>query len=86
VLTVAEVAKRLRCSLSNAHALIAAGKLKAYRVGAGGGGLRVSEEHLQEFLRSAETRQGREETPAPEKASGFTVLDGDRLREAWKGR
>jgi excisionase family DNA binding protein len=86
VLTVAEVASRLRCSLSNAHALIAAGKLKAYRVGAGGGGLRVSEEQLQEFLRRAETTRGREETPAPEQASDFTVLDGERLKGAWKKR
>jgi excisionase family DNA binding protein len=48
--TVKQVAERLHCSLSNAHALIASGKLKAYRVGAGGACLRVSEEHLQEFL------------------------------------
>jgi excisionase family DNA binding protein len=50
LMTVSEVARRLHCSLSNAYNLIRSSKLRAFRVGAGSAGLRVSEEQLQEFL------------------------------------
>ena len=54
LLTVAEVAERLRCSLSGAYNHITTGRLKAYRVGSKKG-YRVDEESLQAFLRARET-------------------------------
>lgn len=54
LLTLRDVAKRLRCSLSNAYGLVERGELRAYRVGAKKG-YRVSEEQLQAFLAAAET-------------------------------
>jgi excisionase family DNA binding protein len=63
LMTVSEVARRLRCSLSNAHALISSGKLTAYRVGAGGGGLRVTEQQLQQFLERSVVSPGEDDEP-----------------------
>lgn len=54
---VSEIAARLRCSLSNVYNLIAAGKLRCYRVGRGRGAIRVSERHIQEYLDSSEGDQ-----------------------------
>ena len=50
MLTVKEVAQRLKLSVSGVYALIAAGKLLAYSVGVHGGSLRVSESDLQNYL------------------------------------
>lgn len=88
LLRVSEVAERLRCSTSNVYALLAQGRLKHFRVGAGKAGIRCSEEHVAEYLRSAERGGRPDEPPAPEKApaGGFSVLDADRLKEAWRGR
>jgi excisionase family DNA binding protein len=52
---VKEVAKRLDVSGGSVYGLIAAGKLKCYRVGLGRGCIRVSEEQLAEYLRAAES-------------------------------
>ncbi len=59
MLTVADVAKRLRCSPSLVYALCAAGKLQHHRLGLGRGTLRVTEAQLGEFL------AGTAITPAP---------------------
>lgn len=85
MLTVKEIAGRLKVSLSKAYALIDAGEIAHYRIG---GSIRVSEEQLQEFLDRA--RQGRRAareppaTAAKTTTGGFTVLDGERLKDAWK--
>jgi excisionase family DNA binding protein len=89
--TVADVSRRLRCSISNVYALVAQGELRCYRVGAGKAGLRFDQDQIRDFLRSRETKQKGGEPqagPAPGNApaTGFTVLDGERLQEAWKGR
>lgn len=54
LLTVAEVATQLRCSKANVYALVAQGRLRCYRIGAGNGGIRFAETHLEEFLLAAE--------------------------------
>lgn len=54
LLTVKEVSKLLNVSLSSAYALIQQGALRAFRVGAGGGGLRVQEVDLEAFLKERE--------------------------------
>jgi excisionase family DNA binding protein len=53
---VRQAAARLEVSPSTVYALIAAGKLRCVRVGPKGGAIRVSEEHLAEYLRAAEPR------------------------------
>jgi excisionase family DNA binding protein len=86
LLMVSEVKKLLSCSTSNVYALVGRGELRCYRVGAGKGGIRFSEEQVQDFLHRRETK-GAGPGPAPEKVSGdFSSLDGDRLKEAWKSR
>jgi excisionase family DNA binding protein len=62
LLLVAEVAERLRCSISMVYDHIAQGRLKAYKVG-GSKGYRVSEAQLEEFLRTSETQPPAEEAP-----------------------
>jgi excisionase family DNA binding protein len=62
MLRVADVARRLNCSVANAYTLIESGRLPHFRVGAHRGGIRVSEEQLQAFLDSA--REG-PDTPRP---------------------
>jgi excisionase family DNA binding protein len=92
MLTVKDVAGRLNCSESFVYELLASGELKHFRLGKGQGGKRVSEEQLQEYLLTREHGgEGRPQPapPAGEKtpsASGFTILDGERLKEAWKDR
>jgi excisionase family DNA binding protein len=91
LLLVSEVAERLRCSASSVYSNIARGRLKCYRVGAGNGGIRVTEEQIEAFLQSSETKPSatppvREQAPPPAGGGGFTVLDADRLKEAWRGR
>jgi len=88
LLLVSEVAEQLRCSVSNVYNLVAQGRLKCYRVGAGNAGLRFAAAQVQAFLdESEQTPRGRgANPPAPEKAAGFTMLDGERLRRAWQKR
>lgn len=64
LLKVPEVAERLGCSTSFVYNAIADGSLRHYRLGKGQGGIRVSEEHLEEYLQSVE-RGGQAESPAP---------------------
>ena len=59
MLTVADVAKRLRCSPSLVYSLCASGKLPHHRLGLGRGTIRVTEAQLAAFL------EGTAITPAP---------------------
>jgi excisionase family DNA binding protein len=52
-MTVKQVAFRLEVSSATIYALVAAGKLKCHRVGLGRGAIRISEEHVAEFLTAA---------------------------------
>jgi excisionase family DNA binding protein len=54
VLTVKMVAKRLNCSTATIYELISSKRLRHYRIGTGRGGIRVSEDHIAEFLSEAE--------------------------------
>lgn len=58
---VKEAAARLEVSSATVYALVAAGKLRAYRIGLGKGRIRISEEHIAEYLAGAE----RKVTPPP---------------------
>ena len=52
-MTVRQAAERLEVSLSLAYLLIAEGKLRAMRHGIGRGTIRITEDQLEEYLRSA---------------------------------
>ena len=54
MLTVAEVASRLRVSCSTVYSLIEAGHLRCYRIGLKRGTIRVTEDQLKVFLTSVE--------------------------------
>jgi excisionase family DNA binding protein len=63
LLTVKDVAERLSASESFVYARIADGSLRHYRLGKGQGGVRVSEEQLQEYLKGCEGGSGPETKP-----------------------
>ena len=65
LLCVSEVADRLRCSPSTVYALVAQGTLGHFRIGLGRGGIRVSEEQIDAYLKSQEKGGGRTQSPAP---------------------
>jgi len=60
---LSQVKVALNCSLSHAYSLVASGELHCYRIGRGRGGIRVSDEQLQDYLRRKE--QGGVVPPAP---------------------
>lgn len=53
MLTVSEVADRLRVSPSTVYSLVESGVLECHRIGLGRGTIRVSEEQLQQFLQQS---------------------------------
>jgi len=55
-MTVSQAADRLEVSQATVYALIAAGRLRCLRVGLKRGCIRITEDHLSEFLRGAESR------------------------------
>ena len=61
LMTIPEVAERLRCSESFVYARMADGSLKHYALGTGRGAKRVSESQLLEFMKDRE----RGSEPAP---------------------
>ncbi len=65
LLTVKQVSVLLSCELSNTYNLISSGKLPSVRTGANGGGIKVAEEDLAEFIEGS--RKGRRIAPWPEK-------------------
>jgi excisionase family DNA binding protein len=67
LMKVAVAAWRLSASESFVYQLINDGRLKHYRLGTGQGGLRVSEEQLQEYLATQE--EGGASRPKPERAA-----------------
>lgn len=63
-LTPADVAVRLGLSPNAVYLLLNSGKLGSYRVGPGGGRHRISEGHLDAYLRSCESGPGAEKAQA----------------------
>ena len=61
-MTVKQAAARLEVSQTTVYALVAARKLRCYRVGMGRGQIRISEDHLAEYLRKSEPGP---DAPAP---------------------
>ena len=55
-MTVRQCSQRLEVSPSLIYSMIAAGKLRCVRHGLGRGCIRISEEHLQEYLSGAEPK------------------------------
>jgi excisionase family DNA binding protein len=53
---VPRVAEALDCSIATVYQLIDSGQLVAVKIGAKGGGVRVSDEDLQTFIDSRRTR------------------------------
>ncbi len=64
MLKIPEVARRLNCSVAFVYEIVAEGRLRHYRLGKNQGGIRVSEEQLQDYLRRAE-HGGEVMTPSP---------------------
>jgi excisionase family DNA binding protein len=62
-MTVKQVAARMEVSTTTVYSLIGSHKLGCYRIGSGRGTIRVSEQHLAEYLRAAEPP--RVDSPAP---------------------
>jgi excisionase family DNA binding protein len=62
-MTVKQVAARLEVSTATVYALIGSHKLGCYRIGNGRGTIRISEQHIREYLRTAEPP--RVDSPAP---------------------
>lgn len=56
-MTVKQAAARMEVSPGTVYQLIASGRLRCYRIGNGRGVIRIAEEHVQEYLKSAEERQ-----------------------------
>lgn len=53
---VRDVAKRLEVSTATVYAMIAMGKLKCHRIGLGRGVIRITEDHLNDFLQGTEPK------------------------------
>lgn len=53
-LTAQEVADYLKCSTTEVYALCKAGKLQHFRIGKSSKSIRVSEQHLSDYLESVE--------------------------------
>lgn len=63
LLTVAQVAERLNCSEASVYDNIAKKSLGCFRVGANGGGLRVSPQQLKAFLEERREHPGKDAMP-----------------------
>lgn len=50
MMTVREVADRLKCAASTVYQLVETGRLGAFHIGPNGGSIRVSEDQLKQYL------------------------------------
>jgi excisionase family DNA binding protein len=53
-MTVKQAAEKLEVSQATVYALVASGRLRCYRVGMGRGCIRITDEHLAEYLKGTE--------------------------------
>jgi excisionase family DNA binding protein len=60
---VRQAADRLEVSVATVYGLVASGKLKHYRIGNGRGVVRISDEHIAEFLNKAEPKRLQDPPP-----------------------
>jgi excisionase family DNA binding protein len=58
VLTVKEVADRLRVSPSTVYSLVEGGRIPCYRIGTGRGSIRFTEAQVAEFLQACKVEAG----------------------------
>jgi len=87
MLTVREVAGRLRVSVGCVYALISRGKLPCHRIGVGRGTIRVHGDDLSTYLLDCKTEHApssARELRTSERGRRFIHLDADRLRAAWR--
>lgn len=63
--TVEDVAKLLNVAKSTVYSLVESGKLRCYRIGRGRGTVRISEEHLRQYLADCESSEAEEPRKAP---------------------
>ena len=86
VLTVKEVAARLRVSQGCIYSLCGSGALRHLRLGTGRGAIRIREEDLQSFVERC-VREEKEEVATPRRMAtpkAFTNLNASRLLDAWR--
>ena len=75
MLTVNQVASRLKCSSSLVYALCAEGKLAHHRLGNRRGTIRITEDQLAQFLKYTESREPRTPTVLKHiQLKGFAAL------------
>ncbi len=65
LLTVREVAQRLRVSSNCVYDLVSTGKLVCYRVGVGRGAIRVRRIDIDEYLAASRMEKGKNSSPLP---------------------
>lgn len=63
LMTILDLKKRTKLSRAFWYARIQDGSLKHYRLGRGQGGIRISEEQYQEYLKAKEQGGRQDETP-----------------------
>ena len=86
-MTVKAAAKFLNVSANTIYGLCAAKRIRHVRVGVGRGRLLIPEAAIEEYLkgRTVEVADPSRRPPQPSTSSGpFTMLDGERLAEAWQ--
>jgi excisionase family DNA binding protein len=64
-MTVKQVAAELAVSPTTVYALVASGRLRCYRVGMGRGAIRISADHLKDYLAGAEPVKKAAPAPPP---------------------
>lgn len=85
MLTVKQAAERLGVSATLVYALCAQGKIIHERYGLGRGTIRISEDALGQYRVSCQvTAPHRTHAPAGKNGGAFSVLDPDRLLDAWR--
>ncbi len=83
LLTVREVAERLRCSLALVYSLCEKGKLAHVRLGLGRGTIRIASSDIDAFIVSCTINSGGRGKP-PASGQTFSQLNRDKLLKAWK--
>ncbi|MBV9126016.1 MAG: helix-turn-helix domain-containing protein [Planctomycetes bacterium] len=87
LLTVKQAAAHLGVSPATVYALCAFRRLRHERHGLGRGRILIPLEALEEYRQSVTVEVGEPPSPAPRSSpspSRFTMLDGERLKAAWR--
>ena len=62
-MTVKQAAKKLEVSVGTVYGLIASGRLRCYRIGNGRGVVRISDEHVRDYLAGTESQPKAVDSP-----------------------